>query len=82
MPKYLDHHKSVNMPPEAAKKAAQDAKARRADKFGVIGINAFVSKNETWCLTEAPNAEAVHKSHEGYGIKMGKGDVTEVTSLV
>lgn len=57
----------------------EDTEARRADKFGAIGINAFFSKSGRRCLTEAPNADAVHRSHVGYGIKMGKGYVTEVS---
>ena len=37
-------------------------KSGEKDDFGVIGLNAFVGERETWCLTDAPNAEAVHKS--------------------
>ena len=82
MPKYLDHHKVVNMPPEAAQQIVADIKAKRPNKFGAIPFNAFMAKGEMWCYGEAPNPEAVHKSHEGYGVKLGSGDVVEVTSLV
>ena len=82
MPKFIDHHKAVQMPPEAAQKAVADMKAGRANQFGVKPINGFFAKNEMWCYCEAPNADAVHKMHEAYGLKLGPGEVTEVTSMV
>ena len=42
----------------------------------------FVSQDVTYCYTEAPNAEAVHKAHETMGLNLGPGDVKEVQSLV
>jgi len=83
MPKYIDHHKAPNLPPEAVQKMVADVKAGKVDQFGVKGLNAFISKTDAWCLTEAANAEAVHKTHEvNYGLKLGPGDVQEVMSLV
>lgn len=84
MPKFLDYHaKMPKMPPEAMKAAQADIKVGKADKFGVKPINGFVSKDGAgWCLTEAPNADAVCRSHEAKGMKLGKGEVYEVSSLV
>ena len=61
MPKFIDHHATMPMPPEMVQAAAEHFKAGEKDEFGVIGLNAFVGASETWCLTDAPNAEAVHK---------------------
>ena len=82
MPKYLDHHKTVQMPPEMAQMAVEKLKSGQSDEFGVTGINAFVGETETWCVTDVPNPEAVHKSHEAMGIDLGAGKVTEVQALV
>ena len=83
MPKYLDHHKAVELPPAVAQQILAQIKSGKADENGIRPINDFIGKNgEGWCLTEAPNAEVVHKLHEGLGIKMSPGDVVEVETLV
>jgi hypothetical protein len=84
MPIYLDHHKPPEgITPEALQQMAADTKAGKVDQFGVKGLNAFIGKEVVWCLTEAPSADVVHKSHEaGYGLKMSEGDVVEVQTLV
>ena len=53
MPKYMGHHATMPIPPEMAQ--ALVAKMRSGEE-------------KTWCLTEAPNAEAVHKGHEAMGV--------------
>ncbi len=84
MPIYLDHHKPPEgISPDALERMAADAKAGKVDQFGVKGLNAFMSKDVVWCLTEAPSADVVHRSHEAaYGLKMSEGDVVEVQKLV
>ena len=82
MPKFVDHHATMPMPPEMAEAVIAKMKSGEKDQFGVIGLNAFVGEKDTWCLTDAPNADAVHKGHESMGINLGPGDVTEVQSLV
>ena len=82
MPKFIDHHATMPMPPEMAQAAVEKMKSGAKDENGVIGLNAFVGEKDTWCLTDAPNAEAVHKGHEAMGINLGPGDVAEVNSLV
>ncbi|MFQ6019495.1 MAG: hypothetical protein ACE5KW_01940, partial [Dehalococcoidia bacterium] len=57
-------------------------KAGQPDEFAVKPLNAFIgSGGQGWCLTEAPDAEAVCKSHEARGFPLSRGDVVEVTSL-
>lgn len=83
MPKYLDHHKAVQLPPGVAEQMAAAARAGKTDENGVRPINSFYSKGgEAWCLVEAPNADVVHKIHEGLGITLAPGDVIEVDTLV
>ena len=83
MPRYLDRHPTIpNMPAEAVQQLKQKLQAGDPDQFGVIGLNMFVGRDETWCYAEAPNAEAVHQAHESMGVKLGPGDVTEVQALV
>ena len=80
MPTFLDHHMTT-LPPDMAK-MAEDKLKSGVDEFGNTGINIYYSDTETWCLTDAPGAESVHKAHEAIGIKLGSGDVREVTSVV
>ena len=84
MPKFLDHHKmTAPMPSQMALEIAKGIKAGAVDpKTSVKGLYSLWSKNEAWCVTDAPNAEAVHKYHEGMGIKLGSGDVTEVSTAL
>ena len=70
------------MPPEMGQAIVEKIKAGQKDDFGVVGLNVFVGEKDTWCLTDAPNAEAVHKGHEAIGINMGPGDVAEINALV
>lgn len=72
MPKFMDHHpKAGPMPPEAMQQGMQmmqqmraDIQAGKADQFGVKPFNVFVGADgEAFCLTEAPNVEAVIRAH-------------------
>ena len=83
MPKYLDHHKAVQLPPQVAEQIVAQIKSGKADANGIRPINDFMGTNgEAWCLVEAPNADVVHQIHESLGIKLDKGDIVEVTTLV
>ena len=81
MPKFLDHHPMPQMAPAMVEQIKSGLKAGKADKFGVKGLNVFAAKDQGWCLTDAPNADAVCKSHEAMGIKVDKGNVSEVQVL-
>ena len=81
MPKFLDHHATTPMPPEMAQAVVEKVKSGTVDEFGVKPLNIFVGQKDTWCLTEAPNSEAVHKGHEAIGINLGPVDAVEVQSL-
>ena len=84
MPKFIDYHeKAPQLPPEVMQQVTQAINSKQADEFGVVPINAFMGTNgESFCMTEAPSADAVCQSHAAKGMTLGKGDVHEVQSLV
>jgi uncharacterized protein DUF4242 len=83
MPKFIDHHEMRDVAPELAEGIAERIKAGQADEHGVKGLNVFLGKDGTaFCLSEAPDAEAVIKAHESFGFSLERSDVVEVQSVV
>lgn len=86
MPKFIDHHAMPPMSPEkqvAMMKQIKTAiESGKPDKFGVTMLNVFTAPGEAWGYSEAPNAEAIIKSHEALGVSMSLKDVVKVTPLV
>ena len=84
MSKFIDFHQKLPpMPAEAVEMMRANLKAGKADKFGVKAVNLYTGKGgEAFCMTEAPNAEAVIKSHQAQGITQTREHVVEVNSLV
>jgi Protein of unknown function (DUF4242) len=83
MPKFIDHHEMRDVAPELAGGIAERIKAGQADEHGVKGLNVFLGKDGTaFCLSEAPNADAVIKAHESFGFSLDRQDVVEVESVV
>jgi predicted RNA-binding protein with PIN domain len=67
MPTYLDAHDLGNATEEQLKQAQNAPK----DEFGVIHKNILYNKeeNKAFCILDAPNKEAVEKTHQKLGIK-------------
>ena len=64
MPTYLDYHETMPpVPPEAMQAVQEAISAGKADEFGVKPLNAIMGAGQAWCLSEAPNPDAVCKSH-------------------
>jgi hypothetical protein len=86
MPKFLDHHTMPATSSEQRKLMIAQIKSmidtKKPDIAGVIYLNVFMAPGEAWGYCEAPNAEAIVKSHEAMGIKIKPGDIIEVTSVV
>ncbi|MDA1097117.1 MAG: hypothetical protein O3B84_07675 [Chloroflexi bacterium] len=83
MPKFLDHHVGGPAPSaEVVKGVIAAIKAGKADPFGVKPLNTIQGSGESWCLTEAPNADAVIKSHGAMGIPQTKERIFEVQTAV
>ena len=79
MPMFLDQHQG-GLPPEMVGAIKQKVAAGQADEFGNKVLNVFWSDSETFCISEAPNAEAVHKAHEAIGVNLGSGAIREAQS--
>jgi hypothetical protein len=83
VPKFIDHHEMSEVAPEMAAAIGERIKAGEADEHGVKGLNVYLGKDGTaFCLSEAPDAEAVVKAHEAYGFSLASADVVEVQSVV
>jgi hypothetical protein len=71
------------MPPEAMEQGKQMIQEGKPNQFGAKGINVYFAKTgQAWCLSEAPDTEAVVKSHESMGIPLDKNNIYEVNSFV
>ncbi len=84
VPQFLDHHPIAHatVTEEAVEELRTQIRAETLNDFGVKWLSAFVAANgEGYCLSDAPNAEAVVKSHEVLGYLIETTDVIEVTSL-
>jgi hypothetical protein len=83
MPTFIDHHEMSDVAPEMAAAIGERIKAGDADEHGVKGLNVFLGKDGTaFCLSEAPDADAVVKAHQAYGFSLDSADVVEVQSVV
>jgi hypothetical protein len=73
MPRYLDHHPTdPNLPPELVAQITQRLRSGQPDEFGERGLNVFIGPEQTYCYTEAPNADAVRRSHRAIGIDLDR----------
>ena len=83
MPTFIDHHEMSDVAPEMAAAIGERIKAGEADDHGVKGLNVFLGKDGTaFCLSEAPDTDAVVKAHQAYGFSLDSADVVEVQSVV
>jgi Protein of unknown function (DUF4242) len=83
VPKFIDHHEMRDVAPEMAQGIAERIKAGERDEHGVKGLNVFLGKDGTaFCLSEAPDADAVVRAHEAVGFALDGSDVVEVESVV
>ena len=84
MPKFIDYHESLPpMPPEMMAQAKAGIEAGAVNEFGSKGLNLFMGTDgSAYCLSEAPNADAVLKSHQALGIPQALEDIKEVNSLI
>jgi hypothetical protein len=81
---FLDHHPTAHatLTEESVEQLRNHIRAETPDDFGVKLLSVYVAMNgEGYCVSEAPNAEAVVKSHELMGYLIETTDVIEVASL-
>ena len=67
MARFIDQHPMKPFKAEQLK----ELQKMKADEFGVTHHEIIFSEkeNKIWCITDAPNKEAVRKHHEKVGIK-------------
>ena len=82
MPTFLDHHAMPEPSPEMREGMASRLRAGAADAHGVTGLNVYLGEGEAYCLTEAPDADAVVRSHESMGVPVRREDVVEVSPVI
>ena len=81
MPKFMDFHAELKLPPEAIEQLTRDTMDAKTDQFGVRQLELFHNpEGQVYCLLEAPDAEAVRHHHEALGIACG--NVDEVSGLL
>ena len=82
MPTFLDHHTMPDPSPEMLDGMAQRLRAGAADEHGVTGLNVYLAEGEAYCLTDAPDADAVVRSHEAVGVPIRRDEIVEVKPVV
>ncbi len=81
MPKFMDVHAGLKLPPEAIEKFREETKAGARDQFGVAQLELYHNEEgQVYCFLDGPDEEAVRKHHEAAGVSCG--DVNRVDSLL
>jgi hypothetical protein len=77
----MDFHDDLKLPDEAILQITQETKDRKSDEFGVRQVELFHNADgKVYCLTEAPDAEAVRSHHAALGLTCG--EVHEVSGVL
>jgi hypothetical protein len=80
MPRFMDFHDDLKLPPEAVEQIAQGAKEGATDEFGVRQVELYHNPDgKVYCLLDGPDEDAIRKHHEAIGVPCG--DVHKVDSL-
>jgi hypothetical protein len=81
MPRFMDFHNDLTLPPEAVEAIAQGARDSVADEFGVTQIELYHNADgKVYCLLEGPDEDAIRKHHSALDVPCG--DVHRVDSLL
>ena len=80
MPRFMDFHPDLKLPPEAIAQITGDTRHARADRFGVRQIELFHNGDgQVYCLLDGPDEQAIRQHHAALGVPCG--DVHQVDSL-
>lgn len=80
MPRFMDFHDDLKLPPEAIGQIAQGAREGSTDEFGVRQVELFHNADgKVYCLLDGPDEEAIRKHHAA--LHVGCGDVHRVDGL-
>ncbi|MDP6549271.1 MAG: DUF4242 domain-containing protein, partial [Dehalococcoidia bacterium] len=81
MPKFMDAHADLKLPPEMVEQLRKEATEKQADRFGVTQLELYYNQDGlVYCLLDAPNEQAVRDHHQEVGVACG--DVHQVDSLL
>ncbi len=73
MPQFMDYHDDLKLPADAVQQITDDAKAMKADQFGVRQVELFHNPDgKVYCLLDAPDEEAVRKHHAALNVPCGE----------
>lgn len=81
MPRFMDFHEDLKLPPEAIAQISEGTRNEVADEFGVRQVELYHNADgKVFCLLDGPDEEAIRKHHEALGVPCG--DVHRVDSLL
>jgi hypothetical protein len=81
MPRFMDYHDDLKLPPEAIEQIAQGTRDGDSDEFGVRQIELYHNADgKVYCLLEAPDEDAVRRHHAALDVPCG--EVHQVDSLL
>jgi Protein of unknown function (DUF4242) len=81
MPRFMDFHDDLQLPPEAIAEIGDGARNGATDEFGVRQVELFHNpEGKVYCLLDAPDEEAVRKHHAALDVPCG--EVHRVDSLM
>lgn len=81
MPKFVDVHDDLKLPPEAIDKFTQETRDGTTDEFGVKQVELYHNpEGHVVCVLDGPDEEAIRKHHEALGVPCG--EVVEISSLL
>jgi Protein of unknown function (DUF4242) len=81
MPQFMDYHDDLKLPEEAVAQITADAKADKADEFGVRQVELYHNADgKVYCLLDAPDEDAVRRHHAALGVPCG--DVHPVSGIM
>jgi hypothetical protein len=81
MPRFMDYHDDLKLPPEAIEQIALGTRDGATDEFGVRQIELYHNDDgKVYCLLEGPDEEAIRKHHAALNVPCGA--VHKVSSLL
>jgi Protein of unknown function (DUF4242) len=81
VPRFMDYHDDLKLPPEAIAEIAQGTRDGAVDEVGVRQIDLYQSADgKVYCLLEGPDEEAIRRHHAALDVPCG--DVHQVNSLL
>jgi hypothetical protein len=81
MPRFMDFHEDLKLPPEAISELAQGTRDGATDEFGVRQLELYHNADgKVYCLLEGPDEEAIRNHHAALHVPCG--DVHQVDSLL